>query len=134
MGLSRFAHQTVAGWIGGSAMSAAPSALKLALSNGDPGETGSGLNEPVGSGYARIDVTLESDLYAPGGTKLTNSGSLVFGPAVDFNWPTLTHGALFGNFSGEWKMILFGPLGVQRTVPVGDTASFGVGALQFVIK
>lgn len=124
-------HSALAAWILGAPMPTAPTSLRLALSAGDPTEDGSGLNEPVGAGYARQIVTATAAAYPSGGTLITITGAVIFGPVVGSNWPTLTHGALFAQ---DGTLLAFGPLGVNRTAPVGDTISFGPGALQFLVK
>lgn len=124
-------HQALADWITGTSMPSPPSSLKLALSAGDPTETGAGLVEPVGAGYIRQTVVLTPQAGEGGGTLLTNMSPVVFGPAVDSVWPTLTHGAILDSAG---NIIAFGPLGVNRTAPIGDTISFGPQAFQFLVK
>lgn len=130
-GLSETVHQALAAWVNGNAMPTAPVSLHLALSAADPTEDESGMDEPTG-GYTRQSVTFTASANPGGGTKLTNDDPVVFGPVTGSPWPTITHAAIFDGTDSY--MIAFGPLGVQRTAPVGDTISFGVGAFQFVVR
>lgn len=131
LGLSSYLHQALAAWINGTTMPTAPAGLVMALSAGDPKQDASGLVEPNSAfGYARQPVTMAASAAVGGGTKLTSTNAVVFGPATS-GWPTITHGALFD--SGG-NMLASGPLGVQRSAPLGDTVSFAIGAFQFTLR
>jgi hypothetical protein len=130
-GLGKYAHEALARWMAGTAMPVAPTSLKLGLSAADPLEDASGLTEPIGAGYARQEVPVSISAGIDGGTLITVTANVIFGPVVDSDWAPLTHGALFDQAG---NLLFFGPLGVSRTAPIGDTISFGAGAIQFLVK
>ena len=123
-------HQAIAAYINGTQMPPPPASLLVALCVGSPSQDMSTLVEPPGPGYVRQPVTFTASPHPDGGTLLTSNVVAIFGPVVQANWPTVSWGALFDQ---DGNSIAFGPLGVNRTAPVGDTVSFGVGALQFLV-
>lgn len=130
--MGSYLHQALAAWFRGTAMPTPPATLKISLSTANPGETGAGIVEPsLGNGYTRQTITVDASANPGGGTRLRNNAPVVFGPVTGANWPAVTHVALYDEND---KFLAFGPLAVQRVCPVGDTVSFGIGALEFVIK
>jgi hypothetical protein len=123
-------HQAIAAYINGTQMPTPPVSLEVALCVGNPSADLSTLVEPTG-GYFRQSVAFSASAGGSGGTLLTSTAPVVFGPAVGANWSTVSYGAVFDQAG---NLIAFGPLGVNRTVPINDTASFGTGALQFLIE
>jgi hypothetical protein len=107
-----------------------PPTIYVALSAADPGETGAGLSEPVGSGYARV-YTAGGDWNAANSGLLDNAGAIVFNAATG-DWGTLTHFALFDALTGG-NMLAHGTLTLAKTVGSGDTVQFAPGDLSVTL-
>jgi hypothetical protein len=132
-GLSADIQQSIINWIRGSAMPTPPASLVVALSSTEILDDGTGLTEPpVLNGYGRQSVTLSAPVHTQGtGTKVSNQSALIFGPAVNSDWPTITHAAVLDD---QGNLIFHGPVAAPRTNPDGDTLSYGVGTLQFNVR
>jgi hypothetical protein len=104
----------------------APPAIHVALSATDPGESGSGLDEPDGNGYARASTTA-ADWNAANGGVLDNVVAIVFNTATN-GWGTMTHFALLDAATGG-NMLAYGMLTYAKTVDGGDTVQFAPGDL-----
>ena len=129
--------QTVQGyfmaWVRGTDMPSAPQNLEIGLLTGLPNHDGTGVNEPNNlNGYSRQAVSFDAATVNGQVTTIQNSSALVFGPVTGSDWPTVTHAAVFDADTGD--MLWYGPLPASRTAPVGDSASFGAGAIQFKLK
>lgn len=115
----------------GKAAWAQPTDIFVALSTADPTDAGTGIAEPVGNGYARID-TAPTDWNAATGTApvaTTNATTLTFAQASGA-WGDITHFALFdaltaGTFLGSGLV----NAGTPVTVASGDTPEFAAGSL-----
>src|SRR5512142_2447441 len=70
-----------------------PPTLFVGVSTSDPGEDGSGLQEPIGGNYARAQ-TAAADWDAAANGALANAERIDFNQATG-SWGTLTHFALF---------------------------------------
>jgi hypothetical protein len=93
----------------------------VGLHTGDPLDDDTG-PECVGSGYARIAVTLTR-----AGSVLSNSNLAIF-PESTGSWGTLTHFALYdavsaGNQIGNYS------LAYSKAVDIGEILSFPIGSL-----
>lgn len=98
--------------------------LFVALSTADPLDDGSGLAEPAGGSYARVNFNTWN---AAAARVTTNNGVVTF-PTATGAWGTITHWAIFTASSGG-TMIAHGALTAPKVVGVGDTASFADDAL-----
>lgn len=129
-GLSKQLQTMTVNWVRGIPSTTPPAALFVALSTTRINDDGTGMTEPSGlNGYARQPLTLGAPLHVEGaGTSTTNTIPVIFGPATNQNWPTITHAAVV---DGSGTVIFSGPVASPRTAPVGDTLSYGVGVLQF---
>lgn len=107
---------------------ARPATVYLAASTADPGESGSGLAEPSGNGYARVAITNNSTNFpaASGGVK--SNGTLISFPAATGAWGTITHYALMDASSGGNMLYKFA-LAVSKAPTSGDTLTVPVGQL-----
>ena len=103
-----------------------PPTMYVALSTADPLDDGSGLAEPSGDGYARVQ-TAGTDWNAALGGAIDNSNAITFNEATGA-WGNITHFALFDAASGG-NMLLSGALGMSKTFSSGDTATFAAGDL-----
>jgi len=104
----------------------APPTIYVALSTADPTDDGSGMAEPSGNGYARVQ-TQASDWNAASGGSLDNANDITL-PEATGNWGTISHFALFDAASGG-NMLAHGALSESKSVGTGDTAKFASGDL-----
>jgi hypothetical protein len=103
-----------------------PSTVFIGLSTSNPGEDGSGLNEPSGNNYARLQ-TAASDWGSASNGALANADTIDFNEATG-NWGTLTHFALFDAASAG-HLVAYGALATSKAIGSGDTVRFAPGDL-----
>ena len=108
----------------------APPTIHVALSAADPGEDGSGLDEPEGGGYARA-VTQASDWSSADSGLVDNVQAIEFNAATGA-WGTLTHFALFDAATGG-NLLAHGSLTQSRTVNASDVPVFPPSDLQVTL-
>lgn len=131
--LSQFLQGEIMDWVKGGAMPAAPTSLQIGLLTSAPAHDGSGISEPNNlNGYSRQPVSFGATTVSAGVSSITTANSVVFGPVTGTAWGTVTHAAVFNADTGD--MLFYGPLAASRTAPVGDSVSFGAGAIQFRLK
>lgn len=100
-----------------------PSQLYLGLFTTAPTFTGGGV-EVSGGSYARQAVTFG----VPDNSGVSaNNGSITF-PTATGVWGTVVAVAYFDSLSGG-NMLYQGVVSTSKTVGIGDTANFAVGAL-----
>jgi len=102
---------------------AVPANIYIALSTADPLDTGAGIAEPVGDGYARV-VCNSWDVAASRATE--NTDIVTFPEAEGDGWGTITHFAIFDAITGG-NFLAHGDLAVSKTVGVGANVSFAAG-------
>jgi hypothetical protein len=107
-----------------------PPTIYVALSACDPGESGSGLDEPEGGGYARV-ATEADDWNSADGGLLDNAVAIEFNAATG-NWGTMTHFALFDAATGG-NLLAHGSLTQPKTVNAADRAEFPPGDLEVTL-
>jgi len=107
-----------------------PPTIYVGLSTADPLDSGSGLAEPSGNGYARVATSGASWTISSGGS-LSNAGDISF-PQATGSWGTITHFALFDAASAG-NMLAHGALSQSKTVASGDTAKFAAGDLDVTL-
>jgi hypothetical protein len=100
---------------------APPATVYLGLSTADPTDTGSGLAEPVGSGYARQPIT-----FGAAASRRVTQGSAVTFPQATGAWGTVSHWALFDAVSGG-NMLAHGALAQAKSVVANNTPSVPSG-------
>lgn len=105
----------------------APSTIYVGLSTADPLEDGSGLAEPSGNGYARVQ-TASSDWNAASEGALDNASNIAFAQATG-NWGTITHFALFDAATGG-NMLAHGALSLSKAISTSDYTGFEAGDLE----
>lgn len=103
-----------------------PPTIYVGLSKADPGEDGSGLDEPSGGAYARqaTDST-DWNSFADGVT--TNAGVISFAEATA-SWGNVTHTPLFDVVSGG-NLLGSGSLADGKDVKATDQLKFSAGDL-----
>ncbi len=103
-----------------------PPVVYLGLLTAEPGEDGTGLAEPNGKAYQRIQ-TSASDWNVSASGSLDNAVDIIF-PMATGNWGTVTHFALFDAATGG-NMLAYGALSPAKVVGSGVIAKFAAGDL-----
>lgn len=103
-----------------------PPTIYVALSTADPLDDASGLSEPSGNGYARVQTDV-SDWSPASGGSLSNVADITFGAAAG-SWGTITHFALFDAATGG-NMLAHGALNQPKAIGGSSTARFEAGDL-----
>ncbi len=115
---------------GGAALTVGAN-IHVALSTTTPTSAGANFTEPVGSGYARVQVANNVTNF-PAATvanpAVKNNGTEIAFPAATGNWGTVTHFGLWTAATGG-TLLDWGALPTSKTIGAGDTARFAVGAL-----
>jgi len=96
----------------------------VGLSTADPLDTGAGLAEPVGNGYARVQ-TAGGDWNAAAAGANSNGNDIEF-PEATGAWGTITHFALF-DAAAAGNMLSHSILTLEKVIGNGDTAKFAGG-------
>jgi len=107
-----------------------PPTIYVGLSASDPGDDGTGLSEPSGNGYARVE-TAAADWNVAADGLLDNAGTIPLGPATG-DWGPLTHFALFDAPAGG-HLLVHGALAHPRTIESGDSARLAAGDLEITL-
>lgn len=102
----------------------------VALSTADPLDNGSGMAEPSGNGYARVQ-TSGTDWNAASGGSIDNVNDITF-PEATGSWGTITHFAIFDAVTGG-NMLVHGSLSASKSIDNGDTAKFAAGDLDITL-
>lgn len=126
MSWSNYQEAKIVDAILGAAAYTAPGTVYVGLSRADPGETGSGLDEPSGNNYGRVAVTNNSTNWPAGNPK--SNGTAINFPTPSGSWGLVTHFTLHdastsGNLIGSFALT------ASKTIDSGDPVSFAVGAL-----
>jgi hypothetical protein len=102
-----------------------PATVYVGLFTADPGEAGSLAAEVSGGSYARVSVAFG----APSGGTCANTGILTF-PTATVSWGIVTYAAILDSGTLLSGNILYkGVLAASKTVDIGDTVSYAIGAL-----
>ena len=104
---------------------AAPT-IYVGLSTADPLDDNSGLAEPAGNGYARVE-TAAGDWNAAAAGVTDNANDIAF-PEATGSWGSVTHFGLFDALSGG-NLLAHGDLTTPRAIESNDTATFAAGDL-----
>jgi hypothetical protein len=108
-----------------------PPTIYVGLSTADPLDNGSGLAEPTGNGYARVQ-TAAGDWNSASAGALDNANAITF-PEATGSWGTITHFALFDAASAG-NMLAHGALTTSKAIGSGDTAKFAAGDLDVTLN
>jgi hypothetical protein len=104
-----------------------PPTIYVGLSTTNPTDNGSGLSEPSGNGYARVQ-TSASDWKAAANGSLNNTSNITFAQATG-NWGTVSHFTLF-DAATAGNMLAYDALSQSKSINESDTARFEAGDLQ----
>ncbi len=124
MSLSNYEEEKILELLVGKTAHSTPT-VYVGLSTANPDEDASGLAEPSGNGYARVDSTGLWEA-ASGGT-IQNASAITF-PEASGSWGTVTHFALFDALSGG-NMLAYAELDTPQAISSGQTFRFSAGAL-----
>jgi len=102
------------------------------LSTADPGDSGAGMVEPVGLGYARV-TTAGSDWTAASAESISNATDLTFPAASGGSWGLITHFGLIDTVSGAGNMLAYKALSSGAQVDDTIVFHFPVGSIVFSI-
>ena len=103
-----------------------PPTIYVGLSTTDPLDDASGLAEPSGNGYARVQTSV-SDWNAAAGGSLDNANEITFAQATG-SWGTITHFALF-DAATDGNMLAHGALNQSKAIDSSNIARFESGGL-----
>jgi len=105
-----------------------PSAIYIGLSTADPLDDGSGMAEPSGKGYARVEIPNWDTASSRG----TQNEELFTFPETRGSWGDLTHFALFDALTSG-NMLAHGALTTTRSPVNGDSIFFKPGTVDVII-
>jgi len=103
-----------------------PPTIYVGLSTSDPQDDGSGLAEPAGNAYARVQTSSADWNVASGGT-VQNANDITFAKATG-DWGDVAYFALF-DASTNGHMLAHGALSQTMAIGSSDTARFTAGQL-----
>ncbi len=98
MSFSDYWENRILDHIFGKAAYTAPSHIYVALSRADPGELGSGVQEPSSGNYSRVE-TDPADWSAAAAGAIENAAAITF-PTPTADWGGMTHAALYDAATG----------------------------------
>ncbi|MFM7012597.1 MAG: hypothetical protein ACKO0Z_25240 [Betaproteobacteria bacterium] len=130
MQATEYLQGLITNWLNGDDFPSVPGQLKIALSEADPTDTGSGFDETTGGSYARQNITLTAPTTNEvNGAVSSNNAAIIFSglPTV-----TATHIAIFNNAGSQ--MLFYGPLEAVRAVVSGDSISFPANSISVAFK
>jgi hypothetical protein len=130
MSFSDYLENKVLDHVTGKASYTAPTAF-VGLSTADPLDDGSGLAEPSGNGYARVE-TAAGDWNSASGGSIDNADAITF-PAASGSWGTVTHVALFDASSGG-NLLMSGALSSSETITIDQVPRFAAGELTLTLS
>ena len=102
--------------------------LHVGLASAAANDETPSITEISGGGYARSPLTLGVPSQGADAATTLNTAVVTFGPATGADWPAATHFIITDALTGG-NVLAVNPLAAPRTVQVGDSAEFAVGAL-----
>lgn len=128
MSFSDFWENAILNHIFGKSVYTPPENIFVGFSTTDPGDDGSGLFEPSGSGYARVETSPSDWSEAVAGV-LENLTDITF-PQPTGNWGLISHIVLFDAVAGG-NLLGSAPVVSPRTIDGTSTApNFVAGTLK----
>lgn len=104
----------------------------LSLHTADPGDTGDQTtNEAAYTGYARLQVTRDTDGWTVSGDAATNAATLTFGKCTASPGNPITHVGIGTASSGAGVLLLSNPLASSLTMQAGIVPLFEAGDCEF---
>jgi len=127
-GISDYLADEMLDHVFGTGAFSVPTNIYVALSTANPDDDASGIAEPSGGSYARLNFDTWNT--ASGGSS-SNNGAISFVTATGA-WGTISHFALFDSLSGG-NMLFYSGLNTSKAITSGDTARFKDTALSITI-
>ena len=131
-GLSDSLELLILNLIFGAAAYTPPATLYAGLSTADPLDSGSGLAEPVGNGYARVAVANNATNWPAAAAGAKSNGTVVSFAAATGAWGTITHFVIF-DAATAGNRIISGALVTAQAIVSGNTPSFAIGDIDITI-
>ncbi|NIQ91004.1 MAG: hypothetical protein GWM98_04640 [Nitrospinaceae bacterium] len=103
-----------------------PASLYVGLSSTDPGDDGSGITEPSGGAYARVEVTNNTTNWPAAVSGAKANGTLISFPKATALWGTMAWVIIMDAASGG-NFLAGGALTASKIVDVNDQPSFSAG-------
>ena len=108
---------------------ALPANYYIGLSSTTPTTSGTGVTEPSGGAYARVQMT---NMSQPNNGVITNTAAITF-PESTGSWGTLTHYVVYDAATGG-NLLFYGALANSRTVDISTTIAFKVGEFTITLE
>lgn len=102
--------------------------LHVGLASAVTSDEAGTVTEITGGGYARRPLTLGVPSQGADAATALNTALVTFGPATGADWPAATHFIITDALTAG-NVLAVNPLAAPRTVQVGDSAEFAIGAL-----
>lgn len=136
MALSTTEGNSIGSEIFGGTAHAAEGTWHVALFTASPTIAGLGTNEvATGTGYARVAVTNDTTNFPATSALAGANGAAITFPISTGSWGTITHFGLCNSTTeGTSDVWHFGALTAPVVITSGQTASFAVGALTWVLS
>lgn len=131
-GLSDFAELEVLDHIFSAGIYTPPVTFYVGLSTADPLDSGAGLAEPVGNGYARVAVTNNAVNWPAAAAGAKANGTVITLPTATGAWGTVTHFVVF-DAAVAGNIIISGALVTPQAIVSGNTPSFAVGDIDITM-
>lgn len=111
---------------------ASPADIYIGLSTADPGHDGSGMVEPIGGSYARVQVnTWNAAATSTGAARSANTSEIAF-PTPSGSWGSITH--FFGTDAAMGGNVLFSGSCGPATVVTAEPVKFSAGDLDISLS
>ena len=115
-----------------NAASSPRTSFYISLHTADPGDTGDQTtSETAYTGYARLEVTRDTDGWTVSGDAATNTETLTFGKCTASPGSAITHVGLGTASSGAGSLMLSNPLASSLTMQTGIVPLFEAGDCEF---
>lgn len=128
MSLSNFAENSILDHIFKTTPYSQPAGIFIALSTADPTDDGSGIAEPTGGAYARV----QSDTWDVAASRATKNTNAITFPTATDTQGTVTHFAILDALTGG-NMLAHGALTAPRVINSGNTETFAAGIIDISV-
>jgi hypothetical protein len=131
--LSSYLENKLADHVLGDISYNSPSSVYLALFTTNPTENGTG-NECVGTAYARVEVTNNSEKWPNAIAGLKTNGTLIVFPVVGTSgWGTVSHWGLYDAATGG-NLLIFGAFTASQSTAHNDTITISPGGIDITFE
>ncbi len=128
MSSTNFAENKILDLLFGATALTPPSNYYIGLSTTTPNETGTGITEPSGGAYARVQIANNKTTFGTASAgALTNAIAISFAESTT-SWGTITH-VIFYDALTSGNVWFWEALPVSKSVAAYTTVYFSVGSL-----